>query len=133
MLVPLNTAFEDARNRSPVISHGTAFVFTVVVLVGLILFGNRYSGSQIHDWDVTTPLERSFWASRAKAYQKGCPSQPCFAMGQRLKADGTPIVGVYEYILYVTDGALAVFAFIFASGLIYLIIVLTARHTARRK
>jgi len=132
MLVPPNTAFEDARHRSAVISYGTAIVFAAVVLAGLILFGNRYSGSQIHEWDAKMPLAQGFWASRAKAHQTGCPSQPCFAMGQRVNAAGALMMNIYEYILYVRDGALAVLALVFASGLGYLVIVLTTRRSKAR-
>jgi hypothetical protein len=58
----------------------------------------------------------------------GCSSHPCFAVGPRIDGSGSPIFGVNEYILYVTDGGLVVFALLLASGFVYLVIVLTSRH-----
>jgi hypothetical protein len=49
------------------------------------------------------------------------------AVGPRLDGSGNLIIGVNEYILYVTDGWLAVLALLLASGLVFLTIVLTQR------
>src|SRR5258705_2504028 len=127
VLLPPNTAFEEVNDRNPVISYGTAFIFAVAVLVALVIFSVRYSESHIHGWNAQDPVQQGFWESRIKAHGMGCRSQPCFAVGPRVDGTGTPIFGVNEYILYVTDGGLVLLALLLASGCVYLAIVLTQR------
>ncbi|MET4481977.1 hypothetical protein [Bradyrhizobium sp. F1.13.3] len=127
LLVPPNTAFEDAKDRSAVISYGTACIFALAVLAALITFGARYSESFIQGWNSRTPVQQGFWSSRIKAHEVGCSSQPCYAVGPRIDGTGTTVFGVNEYILYVTDGVLALFALLLGSGLVYLAVVLTRR------
>jgi hypothetical protein len=128
LLVPPNTAFEDAKDRSGVISYGTACIFALAVLAALITFGVRYSESFIHGWNARTPVQQGFWGSRIKAHEVvGCSSQPCYAVGPRIDGTGNTVFGVNEYILYVTDGVLALLALLLVSGLVYLAIVLARR------
>jgi hypothetical protein len=116
LLVPPNTTFEDEAVRSRTISWATLCAFALAVSLALVLFGVRYGESQIHRWDDPQPLQSEFWGSRTKAYALGCPKQPCFAMGQRMDAVKSPIFGVNEYILYVSDGGLAVFTLVIVAG-----------------
>jgi hypothetical protein len=127
LLVPPNTTFEDEAVRSRTISWATMFAFGLTVLLALILFGVRYGESQIHRWDDPQPLQSEFCGSRTKAYALGCPKQPCFAMGQRIDAVNSPIFGVNEYILYVSDGGLAVVALVIVAGGVSLIRAITYR------
>jgi hypothetical protein len=127
ILVPPNTTFEDDAVRSRAISWATLCAFALAVSLALILFGVRYGESQIHRWDDPQPLQSEFWGSRTKAYALGCPKQPCFAMGQRMDAANSPIFGVNEYILYVSDGGLAVVALLIAAGGVSLIRAITYR------
>lgn len=129
ILLPPNTAFEEAKDRSATISYGTACIFALAVLVALIMFSVRYSESQIHAWDAQAPIERGFWSSRIKAHQAGCAGQPCYAVGPRVDAAKNPIFGVNEYILYVTDGGLIVLALSLAAGVTYLVIVLSRKSS----
>ncbi|TCU58366.1 hypothetical protein EDE08_13110 [Bradyrhizobium sp. R2.2-H] len=130
ILVPPNTAFEDAKDRSKVITYGTACIFTMVVLLALVIFGSRYSDSLIHGWNALSPLQQGFWASRVTAHAVGCASQPCFSVARRTEQGGGKVFGVNEYILYLTDGVLAVLAVLLVSGLIYLRII-RRRNVAR--
>lgn len=127
ILVPPNTAFEDAKDRNIVISYGTACIFALMVLAALITFGGSYSKSFIHGWNAQAGVQQGFWSSRIKAHEMGCSSQPCYAVGPRVDSSGSPVFGVNEYILYVTDGGLALLALLLVSGLIYLTMVLTQR------
>jgi hypothetical protein len=129
LLVPPNTTFEEAKDRNPAISYGTACVFALSVLLALIMFTVRYSKSQIHAWDAAAPIERGFWSSRINAHQTGCTGQPCFAVGPRIDGAKNPIFGVNEYILYVTDGGLLVLALLLASGVIYIFLVLSKKQS----
>ena len=126
-LVPANTTFEDEAIRSRTISWATLCAFALAVTLALILFGVRYGESQIHRWDDPQPLQSDFWGSRTKAYALGCPKQPCFAMGQRMDAVNGPIFGVNEYILYGSDGGLAVVALFIVAGGVSLIRAITYR------
>jgi hypothetical protein len=124
ILMPPNTSFEDAKDRNSIISYGTGCVFAVAVLSALIVFGARYSRSLIYGWSAQAPVEQGFWSSRIKVHEMGCSSQPCFAVGPRVDPTGTPIFGVNEYILYVTDGLLIVSAVLLAFGVVHLIAAL---------
>lgn len=117
--IPANTSFETENNRNLVISWATVCAFGLAVTLALIVFGVRYGQSAIYAWDAQSPLAQGFWASRIKAYELGCASQPCFAVGQRFDAGG-PVYGVNEYILYVTDGAIAVLAVLLLVGVLFL-------------
>lgn len=128
LLAPPNTTFEEGGERNAVISYATACVFALAVLAGLAMFGARYSDSLIHQWNARVPIAQGFWSSRLTAHQMGCNSHPCFAVGPRVDDAGTPVFGVNEYILYLTDGALALLALLLGTGLIYLGIVLRNRH-----
>jgi hypothetical protein len=120
LLVPPNTAFEEAKDRSPIISYGTASVFVLCVLVAIVIFGLRYSKSEIYGWNATTSLEQGFWRSRLKAHQDGCNSNPCYAVGARVdRSNNAPVFGVNEYVLYLTDGVLLLLLLFFASGIAY--------------
>lgn len=125
LLVPPNTTFEDEAVRSRIISWATLCAFALAVSLALTLFGVRYGESQIHRWDDPQPLQSDFWGSRAKAYALGCPKQPCFAMGQRKDAVNSPIFGVNEYILYVSDGGLLVVGLLIVAGGVSLIRAIT--------
>jgi hypothetical protein len=127
LLVPPNTTFEDEAARSRIISWATLCAFALAVSLALVLFGVRYGESQIHLWDDPQPLQSEFWASRTKAYALGCPKQPCFAMGQRMDAVKSPIFGVNEYILYVSDGGLVVVALVIVAGGVLLITTIVYR------
>ena len=124
-LVPPNTAFEEAKDRNPAISYGTACVFALAVVTALTMFGVRYSESLVYGWNAQAPVQAGFWGSRIKAHELGCSSHPCFAVGPRVDASNNPILGVNEYVLYVTDGGLLVLVLALVSGLVYLVIVLT--------
>ena len=119
ILIPANTSFESETNRNRVISWATVCVFGIATTLALVVFGVRYAESMIYTWDAQSPLAQGFWASRVRAYELGCASQPCFAVGQRFDANG-PIYGVNEYILYVTDGAIAVLAVLLLLGILFL-------------
>jgi hypothetical protein len=119
-LVPPNTTFEDETARSRIISWSTVTIFAISVITGLTVFGVRYAESHIHKWADQQPLQSSFWGSRAKAHEAGCSKQPCFAVEQRVDASNTPIFGVNEYILYITDGALIAPALLILAGAIFL-------------
>jgi hypothetical protein len=127
ILVPANTMFEDDTARCRPISWGTLLIFTVSVLAALAVFGSRYAESQIHRWGDQRSLERGFLESRARAYELGCARQPCFAVGQRVGADGNPIFGVNEYILYLTDGVLVLLLIVICSGAAFLVKVVLSR------
>lgn len=120
LLVPPNTAFETETERNPVVSWSSALVFGVAVITAVILFGSAYSDSVIYGWDAQNPLAKGFWSSREIAYEQGCPTPPCFAIQQRMYEKG-PLVGVNEYVLYATDGALLLLSLIAVSGIGYLI------------
>jgi hypothetical protein len=109
IIAPPNTLFEDQDHRSRLLSWGTVAIFGIVVLAGVVCFGNRYADSRIYLWDSTAPLSDSFIGSRAEAQAKGCPKGPCFAMAQRMEGAG-PADHVAEYIPYLSDGLLIVFA-----------------------
>jgi hypothetical protein len=130
IIVPPNMALEESKDRSLVISYGTAFIFALSIVLALIMFGVRYSESLVHHWNAQAPIQQKFWASRITAHSMGCSAQPCFAIGQRMDSNGSPIFGVNEYVLYVTDGSIALLALLLISGLVFLIIVLT-RHPSR--
>ncbi len=124
ILVPPNTTFEDDTARSRIISWGTVVAFALAITISLVLFGVRYGESQIHSWDDPQPLQNSFWSSRWKAYEIGCSKQPCFAVDQRMEAANTPIFGVNEYILYLTDGGPALVALLAIAGFMFLLHVI---------
>jgi hypothetical protein len=105
--VPPNTMFGAEGAGNHLISRGTAIIFTLSVVGGLIVFGNRYLDSRIYQWDDTSSFGAGFWSSRASALQAGCGHGPCYAMAQRMYPGG-PVSGVNEYVLYVTDGVLAI-------------------------
>jgi hypothetical protein len=128
ILVPPNTTFEDENNRNTIISWATAGAFALAILAALAVFGVRYSESQIHKWEDQRPIADSFWGSRTKAYDLGCVAQPCFAVGQRVDKRNEPIFGVNEYILYITDGGLLVFAVLLLAGSACLIWFVFHRH-----
>jgi len=117
VLVPPNTTLEEGVGRNIAISWATAVTFSIAVLLAIVEFATTYSYSQIHAWDCATPLQNGFWASRVQAHHDPCPSRPCFALGQRTNPPNRPLNGVFEYIPFVTDGALLIFAITFASGL----------------
>ena len=117
-LVPPNTTFEDKKERNRTLSWATAVVFAVAILAGSILFASSYSNSRIHGWDATTPLSNDFWSSRLAAHGQGCPAHPCFALGPRMVAGRGPINGVFEYLPFLTDGAVLLLAFAFLSGIV---------------
>jgi hypothetical protein len=96
---------EAARNRYVV--WGTAIIFALSVAGGLIVFGIRYSDSHIHRWNEASAVENGFWSSRVSAHQDGCEHVPCYAVAQRMVSDGL-VKGVNEYVLYLTDGGLAI-------------------------
>lgn len=121
LLVPPNTTFEDKKDRNAIVSWATATVFAAAIIAELIVFGSSYAKSEIHDWESTTPLQRGFWSSRAAAHRESCEKQPCFALGARLDASRHPIYGVYEYIPYITDGAVLLLALGLFAGLVRLV------------
>ncbi|BAV52657.1 Phosphoglycerate kinase (plasmid) [Mesorhizobium loti] len=121
LLVPPNTTFEDEAVRSRIISWATVCAFALAVSLALIVFGVRYGESQIHRWDDPLALQGDFLGSRTKAYALGCPKQPCFAIGQRIDGANSPIFGVNEYILYVSDGGLVVVVLLIVAGGVALI------------
>jgi hypothetical protein len=121
ILIPPNTNFEDDNSRNPIISWGTIIAFLFAIMLALTIFGARYAQSRIYQWDAEQPIENGFWASRAKAHESGCAKEPCFAVGQRIDASKNEIFGVNEYILFVTDGGLAVFILTAVLGIYYLI------------
>ena len=131
LLVPPNTTFEEHKDRSVVISYGTACIFALAILLALVMFGVRYSDSRIYGWDAQAPVAQGFWSSRVQAHRMGCISHPCFAVGPRVDGAGTPIFGVNEYVLYLTDGGLVLLALPLVSGVVYLVGVLTSRHQHR--
>lgn len=120
LLIPPNTTFEELDKRNPVISWATLAVAFFVLTAALVIFGVRYSQSVIHDWSKPLALAAGFWASRARAHELGCPSQPCFAMAQHIEASG-PAAGVYEYVLLFTDGFLVLLSAVLLGGMWYLI------------
>jgi hypothetical protein len=132
ILVPPNTAFEESKDRSLVISYGTVLVFALSLLVALVMFGERYSESAIYAWDAKTPIEHGFWQSRKVAHGAGCSAPPCFAVGQRMDDNGNPLLGVNEYVLYLTDGVLALLAVLLIAGVVFLIVVSIRRPSRRR-
>ena len=93
-----------AENR--LISRGTAIIFTLSVVGGLIVFGNRYSGQPYLLVDDTSPLATGFWSSRVSAHPAGCGHG-------RLRRGSTYVSGRTGVrrerdVLYVTDGVLAI-------------------------
>ncbi|KPH05042.1 hypothetical protein CO657_11105 [Rhizobium acidisoli] len=123
LLIPPNTNFEEMDARSPLVSLATAVTFCAFIIAALAIFGSRYATSEIYDWNAPVPLSNDFWVSRTIAHQHGCVSPPCFAISQRMNADHTPIFGVHEYVLYVTDGILFLLLLGLATGVIYLAMV----------
>jgi hypothetical protein len=106
IVAPPNTTFEDENARSSFVTWGTAITFLITVVAGLILFGVRYSESQLHLWEGKEPLQASFFGSRIHAHTDGCDKAPCYALARRVDENLNPIYGVNEYKLYITDGAL---------------------------
>jgi len=120
LLVPPNTMFEEGKDRNAVISYGTACAFALAIVTSLIMFGVRYSDSLVYGWNARAPLQLGFWGSRLKAYEIGCASHPCFAVGPRVDDAGHAVFGVDEYVLYLTDSAIVVLSLLLGSGLVYL-------------
>lgn len=119
-LLPPNTSFEEMDDRSPVISRATVAVFALTIVFALLMFGARYADSKIYCWDSTTPLADSLFDSRLAAYSgKTCEGTPRFAIARRMQGS-TPIDGVNEYVLYLTDGALLALTLIFSGCLLFL-------------
>lgn len=118
-LIPPNTTFEELNSRSLPISWLTSICFAIVTALAVITFSTIYSDSEIAQWESASPLPGGFWGSRQSAFAAGCAHQPCYAMSPRLNNDHTPIYGVAEYILYVTDGVLIVGSLALLSGLIF--------------
>jgi hypothetical protein len=116
-LAPPNTTFEEKKDRNVVISWATVLVFAAAVIAGIIVFGASYAKSELYVWDSLDPLGPGFWSSRAAAYEQSCLKHPCFALGAQVDSANRAIYGVYEYIRYVTDGAIVVLAFCLLSGL----------------
>jgi hypothetical protein len=85
IFVPPNTMFETSRQRNTVISWATAIIFGLSVAAALVVFGHRYSQSEIYDWNSSTPLAAGFWGSRWTAHEIGCPTHSCFAVSQHVK------------------------------------------------
>jgi hypothetical protein len=115
--IPPNTLFEDKTERNTIVSRATIIVFAVAILYSLILFTTRYSESRVYTWDGQVPLADSFFSSRAAAHAQPCPDQPCFAMARRAEGAGKSLHGVFEYIPYVTDGAIILLAITLLAGL----------------
>jgi hypothetical protein len=105
-VAPPNTTFEDENARSSFVTWGTVITFLITVVAGLILFGVRYSESQLHLWEAREPIQASFFGSRIHAHADGCNKAPCYALARRVDENLNPIYGVNEYKLYITDGAL---------------------------
>jgi hypothetical protein len=105
---PPNTTFEDENNRNAIISWATVVLFGLLVVGAIIDFGNRYASSRIYPWESAVPLADSFWGSRAMARASTCQAKSCFAMGQRVYANGKAIDHVDQYFPYLTDGLLGV-------------------------
>ncbi|MCC8962262.1 hypothetical protein H8A95_08000 [Bradyrhizobium sp. Pear76] len=106
--IPPNTTFESDTDRNLVISWGCAVTYMVSLITALIVFGNMYADSKIHEWEKRSPLVESFWGSRVEAFTRTCDKSSCYAMGNRFAADGKPLEYVDQYLPYVTDPALAV-------------------------
>jgi hypothetical protein len=122
ILIPPNTTFEDGNQRSLFVSWGTACVFSIAVAVALAIFAGSYSDSVIYEWTSSVPVDdRSFWASRSSAHAIGCSKKPCFAVQRRNGFSENEINGVHEYLLYFTDGAIAVLVATCLAGLVFLI------------
>jgi hypothetical protein len=118
--IPPNTTFEDLKNRNRLLSWGTLIGFLIAVAVAMVAFGARYSESLIYRWDADTPLASSFLRSRKLAHQLTCSEKSCFAMGRRIDTNSADPTKVAEYIPFVTDGSLILFALVFFAGVIFL-------------
>lgn len=127
---PPNTTFETDGNRSKLMTWGSAFVFAAAILGALTVFGVRYGDSRIHGWNDPKPLSDGFMSSRADAYRRGCPHQPCYAVASRIGEAGKPLGGVAEYILYVSDGVLLLSTVPLAVGMAYLIVATVSGRKA---
>jgi hypothetical protein len=119
ILVPPNTSFEDDENRHRLISWMTVLVFILAIVGSLIVFGARYSTSNIHEWDAKDPLASTFFESRAKAHE----SSKQLAMGKRFDKKGDTINEVNEYLRYWSDGILMFAGYGFAFSIVYLALV----------
>lgn len=118
--IPTNTTF-DEKDQYLLISRVTSVAFALSVCAALFIFGSRYADSRIYAWDGTSPLAAGFLTSREFAHTAGCPREPCFAVAQRI-SPGHSITGVNEYVLYWTDGSLAVMAVALLCSLFFLIV-----------
>ena len=118
LLVPPNILFEDSA-RSPLISWGTVWVFALIVLLSLGVFGSRYFGTPIYSWNKDAPLAKGFFESRAIALHQGCDDPPCFSLGHR-DLTGKESSAV-EYIPWVDDGGILLLFAGLLCGFIFLL------------
>jgi hypothetical protein len=108
-LVPPNTEFETDKRRNPQVSWATVIAFWTIAIVALVVFSVRYGESRIHRWDDASPLADGFWSSRRIASAIQCDAASCFSIASRWEG-GQKLVGVNQYIPYVTDGVIVIAA-----------------------
>jgi hypothetical protein len=106
ILIPPNTTFEDENNRHSLISWLSLIIFFVSIFGSIVIFGQRYSTSSIHEWGGKTPLADGFLASRERAHDKRTTG--LLAMGKRFDESGKKLNEVNEYLRYFSDGILLI-------------------------
>ncbi len=121
LTIPPNTAFEDDANRHPMISRLTVVVFCAAIFGSLIVFGARYSTSEVYEWNSNEALAEGFFKSRQKAHDP--KTTGLLAMGKRFDEGGKELKEVNEYLRYWSDGALLLLSYAFLASLVSLVIV----------
>jgi hypothetical protein len=109
ILMPVNNLIETADDRqSEVAKIGTSVVFAIG-LIAMVVFGVKYSESEIYCWDAPQPIAKGFFHSRRVAFGGGGGCKDLLAMGQpgkEVTKDSAQIDNAWEYKLVLTDGML---------------------------